>query len=88
MTLLIYYAGKEKARMTEILPIEQTENVSVSSTATRDQVSSEDIKYNIIAGSEVKITFSEAEEMAKHYSFRPMFCLQACKTTFKVSNNI
>lgn len=29
MTLLIYYAEKEKARMTEILPIEQTENVFI-----------------------------------------------------------
>lgn len=59
-----------------------------SSTATRDQVSFEDIRCNITAAPEVKITFSEAAEVANHYSFWPMFWLQACKTTFKASNNI
>lgn len=31
--------------------------------ATRDQVSSEDVRYEIIAGYEGKITFSEAAEI-------------------------
>jgi len=34
-----------------------------SSTATRDQVSSEDIRCKIIVGYEGKITFSEAAEI-------------------------